>query len=90
MNSPRKGEKAGVEGSPVSDCQTYEAKVLKSTSGLMQPHSSKTGAPSSQKRKPPPPFQLTDSLMPPCSPSITFSRRGMQWVFACSPISMPM
>jgi hypothetical protein len=26
----------------------------------------------------------------PCSPSMTFCRRGAQWVWACSPISMPM
>jgi hypothetical protein len=34
--------------------------------------------------------QPTAALIPPCSPSITFCRRGVQWVVACSPISMPI
>ena len=66
------------------------ARVLKRTCGWMRPASSNTVAPRRMKRKPPPPAQRTAWLMPPCSPSSTFCRRGRQCVAAWSPISMPI
>ena len=70
--------------------QMCAASDLNLTFGLMRPCSSKTVSPRRQKVKPPPPCQPTAREMPPCSPSITFCRRGAQYVTAWSPISMPM